>query len=166
MKMPLSQLLLPFDVLFGACVLTTKLSVLFFYSRVFTSRAMRIATTVTLVLVVLWGIGNLLQTFLVCHIIGGTWYDVFGLSLPSLFSISWRETRHSISARALYWGQQIHDSLQAPLSAPSPGGIFPGSKQALPKKLKFARKGSTNHPYTGTLLTPISVLIFRRASSQ
>lgn len=64
-------------MLFGACVLTTKLSVLFFYSRVFTSRAMRIATLVTLVLVVLWGIGNLLQTFLVCHIINGTWYDFF-----------------------------------------------------------------------------------------
>ncbi|KAL2287690.1 hypothetical protein FJTKL_05058 [Diaporthe vaccinii] len=74
MGMPLPQLLLPFDVLFGACTLTTKLSVLFFYSRVFTSRSMRLATIVTLVLVVLWGIGNLLQTFLVCHIIDGTWH--------------------------------------------------------------------------------------------
>ncbi|KAL2287688.1 hypothetical protein FJTKL_05058 [Diaporthe vaccinii] len=70
----IETLLLPFDVLFGACTLTTKLSVLFFYSRVFTSRSMRLATIVTLVLVVLWGIGNLLQTFLVCHIIDGTWH--------------------------------------------------------------------------------------------
>lgn len=70
----IETLLLPFDVLFGACVLTTKLSVLFFYRRVFTSRTMRIATFVTLILVVLWGIGNLLQTFLVCHIIDGTWH--------------------------------------------------------------------------------------------
>lgn len=81
--MSLQQLLLPFDMLFGACTLTTKLSVLFFYSRVFTSRSMRLATIVTLVLVVLWGIGNLLQTFLVCHIIDGTWYDFFGLVFPS-----------------------------------------------------------------------------------
>lgn len=87
MGIPLRQLLLPFDMLFGACTLTTKLSVLFFYSRVFTSRSMRLATIVTLVLVVLWGIGNLLQTFLVCHIIDGTWYDFFGLVFPSLFRI-------------------------------------------------------------------------------
>lgn len=84
---PSQQLLLPFDMLFGACTLTTKLSVLFFYSRVFTSRAMRLATMVTLVLVVLWGIGNLLQTFLVCHIIDGTWYGFSGLLFPLLFSI-------------------------------------------------------------------------------
>jgi hypothetical protein len=86
-EMPSWQLLLPFDALFGACVLTTKLSVLFFYRRVFTGRAMRIATTVTLVLVVLWGIGNLLQTFLVCHIMDGVWYD-FKTTSPLLCSPS------------------------------------------------------------------------------
>lgn len=74
-------------MLFGASTLTTKLSVLFFYSRVFTSRSMRIATIVTLVLVVLWGIGNLLQTFLVCHIIDGTWYASLGSLFPLLFII-------------------------------------------------------------------------------
>ncbi|POS74049.1 integral membrane protein [Diaporthe helianthi] len=78
------MLLLPFDMLFGACVLTTKLSVLFFYKRVFTSRAMRIATLVTLVLVVLWGIGNLLQSFLVCHIIDGTWHATNPNFCPNL----------------------------------------------------------------------------------
>lgn len=90
---PLRQLLLPFDMLFGACTLTTKLSVLFFYSRVFTSRSMRIATKVTLVLVVLWGIGNLLQTFLVCHIIDGVWYVLLGFAFPSFVqSLARRET--------------------------------------------------------------------------
>lgn len=82
-------------MLFGACTLTTKLSVLFFYSRVFTSRSMRIATKVTLVLVVLWGIGNLLQTFLVCHIIDGVWYVLLGLAFTSFVQYP-AGVRHSI----------------------------------------------------------------------
>lgn len=116
--MPLRQLLLPFDMLFGACTLTTKLSVLFFYSRVFTSRSMRIATTVTLVLVVLWGIGNLLQTFLVCHIIDGSWYDFFGLAILS-FIQHLAGMRHGI--RATPWATKptipSNPSVSLPLSS-------------------------------------------------
>ncbi|KAF6804365.1 integral membrane protein [Colletotrichum plurivorum] len=67
-------LFLPFETIFGVVSLTTKLSVLFFYLRVFTSRPMRIATRATFVIVVLWGIGNVLQTMLVCHIKDGKWH--------------------------------------------------------------------------------------------
>ncbi|KAK2604951.1 hypothetical protein N8I77_007841 [Diaporthe amygdali] len=82
----ITLLILPFEVLFSACVLTTKLSVLFFYKRVFTSNAMRLATRVTLVIVVLWGVGNLLQTFLVCHMIDGTWHAINTDFCPDLQS--------------------------------------------------------------------------------
>lgn len=97
-------------MLFGACTLTMKLSVLFFYSRVFTSRSMRIATKVTLVLVVLWGIGNLLQTFLVCHIIDGVWYVLFGLVFPSFVEyLAGLRQKHSASAWALSWSLRAHE---------------------------------------------------------
>lgn len=49
------------------------MSVLIFYCRVFTSRAMRLATKFTIVLVAAWGLGNLIQTLLVCHISDGKW---------------------------------------------------------------------------------------------
>ncbi|KAK2772139.1 integral membrane protein [Colletotrichum kahawae] len=68
------SLFLPFETIFGVVSLTTKLSVLFFYLRVFTSRPMRIATRLTFVIVILWGIGNILQTVLVCHLTNGKWH--------------------------------------------------------------------------------------------
>ncbi|KAI8258562.1 hypothetical protein K4K56_007023 [Colletotrichum sp. SAR 10_98] len=68
------SLFLPFETIFGVVSLTTKLSVLFFYLRVFTSRPMRIATRLTFVIVILWGIGNVLQTVLVCHLTDGKWH--------------------------------------------------------------------------------------------
>ncbi|TDZ25580.1 hypothetical protein Cob_v001633 [Colletotrichum orbiculare MAFF 240422] len=68
------SLVLPFETIFGIVSLTTKISVLFFYLRVFTSRPMRIATKLTFGIVILWGIGNILQTVLVCHIENGKWY--------------------------------------------------------------------------------------------
>lgn len=56
------------------CIVTVKLSVLIFYCRVFTSKSMRMATKLTIALVVAWGLGNFLQTLLVCHIgPGGKW---------------------------------------------------------------------------------------------
>ncbi|WYZ42164.1 hypothetical protein EsH8_V_001059 [Colletotrichum jinshuiense] len=70
----LDSLFLPSDTIFGFVSLTTKLSVLFFYLRVFTSRPMRIATRLTFAIVILWGIGNILQTLLVCHIKDGKWH--------------------------------------------------------------------------------------------
>ncbi|KAI3557174.1 integral membrane protein [Colletotrichum abscissum] len=70
----LDSLFLPSDTIFGFVSLTTKLSVLFFYLRVFTSPPMRLATKMTFLIVILWGIGNILQTLLVCHITNGRWH--------------------------------------------------------------------------------------------
>ncbi|ROW12370.1 hypothetical protein VMCG_00673 [Cytospora schulzeri] len=64
------------QVLFATTTLTAKLSVLCFYFRVFTTRAMRLATKLTMVFVVIWGIGDILQTFLVCHFVDGSWVYV------------------------------------------------------------------------------------------
>ncbi|TIC90444.1 hypothetical protein CH35J_011826 [Colletotrichum higginsianum] len=70
----MDSLFLPFETLFATASLTTKLSVLFFYLRVFTSRPMRVATKLTLVVVLLWGIANILETLLICHIRDGAWH--------------------------------------------------------------------------------------------
>ncbi|TQN70370.1 hypothetical protein CSHISOI_05166 [Colletotrichum shisoi] len=70
----INSLFLPFETLFATASLTTKLSVLFFYLRVFTSRPMRMATKLTLVVVLLWGIANILETLLICHIRNGKWH--------------------------------------------------------------------------------------------
>ncbi|KUI64460.1 hypothetical protein VM1G_00653 [Cytospora mali] len=69
----LYSLLLPFLILFATSTLTAKLSVLCFYFRIFTTRKMRLATKLTMGFVLLWGIGNLLQTILVCHFKNGKW---------------------------------------------------------------------------------------------
>ncbi|KAL0943109.1 uncharacterized protein CTRU02_200995 [Colletotrichum truncatum] len=68
------KLFLPFETIFGVVSLTTKLGVLFFYFRVFTSRPMQHATRLTFAIVIIWGIGNILQTILVCHITDGKWH--------------------------------------------------------------------------------------------
>lgn len=145
-------------MLFGAATLTTKLSVLFFYSRVFTSRSMRIATRVTLVLVVLWGIGNLLQTFLVCHIIDGTWYDFFGLALPSFIQPLVAMRPSILQARKALC---CPDSLE---HAPPPS---PLASKARPKQAPSININSRDKfPLTtqaGMLPIPISVEISRQA---
>lgn len=48
--------------------MTSKLSVLFFYLRVFTSNGMRRATTWMMILTVVWGVANLLQSLFVCRV--------------------------------------------------------------------------------------------------
>ncbi|KAJ0136836.1 hypothetical protein CTA2_2117, partial [Colletotrichum tanaceti] len=70
----MDSLFLPFETLFATASLTTKLSVLFFYLRVFTSRPMRVATRLTLVVVLLWGVANVLETLLICHVRDGGWH--------------------------------------------------------------------------------------------
>jgi hypothetical protein len=69
-------------VLFATTTLTAKLSVLSFYYRVFTSRAMRLATQFVMGFVVLWGIGSLLQVILVCHFRDGAWYYINPQTCP------------------------------------------------------------------------------------
>ncbi|OHE96854.1 integral membrane protein [Colletotrichum orchidophilum] len=70
----METLFLPSDTIFGFASLTTKLSVLFFYLRVFTSPPMRLATKVGFAIVIVWGVGNILQTLLVCHITDRKWH--------------------------------------------------------------------------------------------
>lgn len=61
------QLLVAYVFLFATSTLTIKLSVLFFYLRVFVNRSMIRATKVVMVWVVLWSLGNILQIFLICR---------------------------------------------------------------------------------------------------
>lgn len=73
------QIILPAQLLFVTTVVTVKMSVLIFYYRVFTSRAMRLMTKLTIGLVVVWGLGNLLQVLLVCHITPQGWRLLAGV---------------------------------------------------------------------------------------
>lgn len=65
------QLFIPFEILFNTSIVTAKLSVLFFYLRVFTHGSMPRAAKWTMVLVGIWGLGNLAQSFLVCRVHDG-----------------------------------------------------------------------------------------------
>lgn len=76
------SLILPFQVLFATTTLTAKLSVLSFYYRVFTTRAMRLATRFVMGFVVLWAIGSILQVILVCHFRDGAWYYINPQTCP------------------------------------------------------------------------------------
>lgn len=63
------QLVIPFDILYNLCIAVTKVSVLFFYLRVFTTeRALRRATKGMLIFVGLWGTANFLQALFVCRV--------------------------------------------------------------------------------------------------
>lgn len=62
---------IPFEILYNCSIVTAKLSVLFFYLRVFTHGAMRLATRWMIFLVGIWGAANLVQSFLVCRIHNG-----------------------------------------------------------------------------------------------
>lgn len=69
-------------MLFATTTLTAKLSVLSFYYRVFTTRAMRLATQFVMGFVVLWAIGSILQVILVCHFRDGAWYYINPQTCP------------------------------------------------------------------------------------
>lgn len=54
-------------LVFAISTLTIKLSVLFFYNRIFVNRTMKLATKLTMVWVLLWSVGNIMQVFLICQ---------------------------------------------------------------------------------------------------
>lgn len=58
-------------ITFDVSIVFSKLSVLCFYLRVFTHRSMRLVTQCMIAIVTAWGIGNLLQSLLVCRIRDG-----------------------------------------------------------------------------------------------
>lgn len=53
--------------IFATSTLSIKLSVLFFYNRIFVNRTMKMATKLTMIWVVLWSVGNIMQIFLICR---------------------------------------------------------------------------------------------------
>ncbi|KAL2022202.1 hypothetical protein VTK56DRAFT_5812 [Thermocarpiscus australiensis] len=61
------RLLVSYELIFAMSTFTIKLSVLFFYLRVFVNPAMRLATKVTLGFVCAWTCANILQVFLICR---------------------------------------------------------------------------------------------------
>lgn len=61
------QILVAYVLVFAACTLTIKLSVLCFYNRIFVNRTMKMATKITMIFVILWSIGNIMQVFLICR---------------------------------------------------------------------------------------------------
>ncbi|KAF3769591.1 hypothetical protein M406DRAFT_16482, partial [Cryphonectria parasitica EP155] len=67
----ISTIFIPFSLIYDMCIVTTKLSVLSFYLRVFTHGITRQATKYMMVLVAIWGLGNFLQSLLVCHLHDG-----------------------------------------------------------------------------------------------
>ncbi|KAL2146434.1 hypothetical protein VTI28DRAFT_3903 [Corynascus sepedonium] len=61
------KMLVAYELIFATSIGTIKLSVLFFYLRVFVNRGLRMVVKATLVFVMLWNIGNILQVFLICR---------------------------------------------------------------------------------------------------
>lgn len=66
-----TQVSIPIQVLYATCIVTAKISVLFFYLRVFTNNAMCRATKWVIILTAVWGTANLLQSLFVCRVHNG-----------------------------------------------------------------------------------------------
>ncbi|KAK3952818.1 hypothetical protein QBC32DRAFT_259153 [Pseudoneurospora amorphoporcata] len=64
---PLLKLLISYELIFATCITTVKLSVMFFYLRVFVNHGLRTATKLAMTFVGLWSTGNVLQVFLICR---------------------------------------------------------------------------------------------------
>ncbi|KAI9155536.1 integral membrane protein [Paramyrothecium foliicola] len=68
LNMPLIlRLLFAYEFIYSMCVSTLKLSMLFFYLRVFVTPGFRKITKLTMGFVLLWSSGNILQIFLICR---------------------------------------------------------------------------------------------------
>ncbi|KAK3401706.1 hypothetical protein B0T20DRAFT_121270 [Sordaria brevicollis] len=64
---PILKLLISYELIFATCISTVKLSVMFFYLRVFVNQGLRTATKIAMTFVLLWSTGNILQVFLICR---------------------------------------------------------------------------------------------------
>src|ERR1700722_19997166 len=63
-----SQFTIVLELLFAFSTSLVKLSILFFYLRLFTvNEKVRLTTNICIVIVFLWIIGNILQVFLICR---------------------------------------------------------------------------------------------------
>lgn len=61
------QLTLSYALIYTLCITTVKLSVLFFYLRVFPNKHMRVATKIVIAFISVWALANILMFFLLCH---------------------------------------------------------------------------------------------------
>ncbi|KAK1520791.1 uncharacterized protein CCOS01_10910 [Colletotrichum costaricense] len=61
------KLLVAYEFIFATCISTIKLSVMFFYLRVFVNPGLRTATKFAMGFVMVWTTANILQVFLICH---------------------------------------------------------------------------------------------------
>jgi hypothetical protein len=61
------KMLVSYELMYATAISTIKLSILFFYLRVFVNRGLRMATIAALIFVSVWSIGNFLQVFLICR---------------------------------------------------------------------------------------------------
>ncbi|KAL1835764.1 hypothetical protein VTJ49DRAFT_6094 [Mycothermus thermophilus] len=61
------KMLVAYELIYSVSISTVKLSVMFFYLRVFVNRGLRIVIKVFLGFVVAWSIANILQVFLICR---------------------------------------------------------------------------------------------------
>ncbi|KAH8201472.1 hypothetical protein TruAng_004396 [Truncatella angustata] len=68
------RLLVAYELIYATAISSIKLSVLFFYLRMFASHSLKRATKVVIAFVSLWSIGNILQVFLICRPFAAT-YD-------------------------------------------------------------------------------------------
>ncbi|KAL6885976.1 hypothetical protein GGI43DRAFT_388778 [Trichoderma evansii] len=61
------QLTLSYALIYTLCISTVKLSVLFFYLRVFPNKSMVVATKIVIAFISVWALANILMFFLLCH---------------------------------------------------------------------------------------------------
>lgn len=61
------QLTLSYALIYTLCISTVKLSVLFFYLRVFPNKHMRVATKIVIAAISVWALANILMFLLLCH---------------------------------------------------------------------------------------------------
>ncbi|KAL7894809.1 hypothetical protein HDV63DRAFT_138897 [Trichoderma sp. SZMC 28014] len=61
------QLTLSYALIYNLCITTVKLSVLFFYLRIFPNKDMRMASKIVIALISVWSLANILMFLLLCH---------------------------------------------------------------------------------------------------
>ncbi|KAB5571717.1 hypothetical protein GE09DRAFT_1053967 [Coniochaeta sp. 2T2.1] len=71
---PILKMLVAYEPVFACCISTIKMSVMFFYLRVFVNSGLRLAVKLVMAFVLLWSVGNVLQVFLICRPFAAT-YD-------------------------------------------------------------------------------------------
>lgn len=72
------KMLIANELLYTTSITTVKLSVLFFYLRVFVNKGLRLAVKLTMGFIMLWTLGNVLQVFLICRPFAATYGAVKG----------------------------------------------------------------------------------------